>query len=210
MPQGGRVNNDYGQGFYCTFDREMAREWACGSLSPGAFVNHYALEPSFRLRTYNLTKNGNILNWLAVLLKNRRFAIIAPIQAEAKKYILENFLPDLSPYDIIRGYRADDSYFSFASDFLGNTISLSQLQGAMRLGKLGEQVFIKSEKAFEALTFLSAEPVDRSIYEPRRMERDRRAREDYRKNRTAGDVSGAVYIIDILREKWKNDDPRLR
>lgn len=31
---------------------------------------------------------------------------------------------------MIRGYRADDSYFSFATAFLNNTISLAQLEKA--------------------------------------------------------------------------------
>ncbi|MBR2627880.1 MAG: DUF3990 domain-containing protein, partial [Peptococcaceae bacterium] len=38
------------------------------------------------------------------------------------------------------GYRADDSYFSFANAFLNNTLSLRQLEKAMMLGKHGEQV----------------------------------------------------------------------
>ena len=41
---------------------------------------------------------------------------------------------------MIIGYRADDSYFSFANAFLNNTLSLEQLKEAMYLGKLGEQV----------------------------------------------------------------------
>lgn len=56
-------------------------------------------------------------------------------------------------YDVIIGYRADDSYFSFASAFLNNTISLAQLERAMFLGKLGEQVVLKSERAFSQLHF---------------------------------------------------------
>lgn len=209
FPGGGNPRNDYGPGFYCTRDIEMAREWACSDRGAGAFVNHYVLEPSFKLKTFNLTRECHILNWLAVLLNNRTFSINAPLPRQARDYILETFLPDLSPYDIVSGYRADDSYFKFASAFLNNTISLEQLRRAMRLGNLGEQTVILSERAFEALVFMFAEPVERELYGPRREARDRLAREEFRKE-AASATEGAVYMIDILREKWQNDDARLR
>ena len=69
----------------------------------------------------------HILNWLYVLLENRKFRITGDVAKRAKEYISENFLVDYKSYDIIIGYRADDSYFSFASAFLNNTISLTQL-----------------------------------------------------------------------------------
>lgn len=207
---GGNEHNDYGPGFYCTEDIGLAGEWACTGKGEGAFVNHYSLDPSIPLKVGNLTKDGHILNWLAVLVKNRSFAITAPFPLRARAYLLETFLPDLSAFDILVGYRADDSYFSFANAFLNNTLSLEQLRRAMHLGKLGEQVVMKSETAFKALTFLSAEPVPQEIYYPRRMARDRKAREDFARERESTAVADAVYMIDILRENWKNDDPRLR
>ena len=66
---------------------------------------------------------------------------------QAKQYILDTFLPDYRNYDVIIGYRADDSYFQFAKDFIQGTISLKTLGEAMRLGKLDEQIILKSEKA---------------------------------------------------------------
>ncbi len=77
---------------------------------------------------------------MAILLKNRTFVISQGIASAAREYMLRTFLPPYGEYDVIRGYRADDSYFSFASAFLNNTISLEQLGRAMTLGKLGEQV----------------------------------------------------------------------
>ena len=71
---------------------------------------------------------------------------------------------DLSGYDVIIGYRADDSYFSFARAFIGNEISLNQLSYAMRLGKLGEQIVLKSPAAFDAIRFISCEGVDNTEY----------------------------------------------
>ena len=67
------------------------------------------------------------------------------------RYIDEHFAVEYKQYDVIKGYRADDSYFSFASAFLNNTISLQQLEKAMLLGKLGEQIVAISGKALSLI-----------------------------------------------------------
>ena len=69
---------------------------------------------------------------------------------------MEKYNIDISEYDLIIGYRADDSYFRFAEDFLNNSISVEKLERAMYLGKLREQIVLKSEKAFEQLDKLYA------------------------------------------------------
>ncbi|MCH5173723.1 MAG: DUF3990 domain-containing protein, partial [Bacteroidales bacterium] len=112
-------------------------------------------------------------------------------------------------YDIITGYRADDSYFSFSRAFLSNGISLEQLKRAMSLGKLGEQVVIKSRAAFERLLFMEAVPADVSIYHPRRIQRDRSARLAFNRMLQEDSGTNAVYVSDIIKEEWKADDPRL-
>lgn len=88
-----------------------------------------------------------------------------------KAYLMENFDIDISDYDVIKGYRADDSYFSFAEDFLSNAISVSHLSRAMRLGKLGIQYVLVSQKAFDALHFVQADPVENSVYYPLHIDR---------------------------------------
>jgi len=55
---------------------------------------------------------------------------------EGKQYLMTHFLPDINGYDAVEGYRADDSYFAFAMDFLSNTISLHQLNRTMWLNRL--------------------------------------------------------------------------
>lgn len=154
-------------------------------------------------------KPYHILNWLSILLKNRTFVLSQGLPTDAKQYLLNHFLPDYKPYDIIIGYRADDSYFSFANAFLNNTISLEQLRKAMFLGKLGEQVVLKSEKAFASIHFKESIHVDSSLYYPKRQARDRQAREDYQKEKATASPVDAIYMIDILRQKWTNNDPRL-
>ena len=206
-PGGGKVHNDYGQGFYCSENLELAKEWAC-TEKPTAFVSHYAFEPSIPLKIINLDQPPyHVLNWLAILLKNRAFDPKHALAQEGKEYILEEFLPNTQDYDIIYGYRADDSYFGIASTFLSGGLSLQQLQYALRLGLLGEQVFLQSQKAFDALVFISAETVDKSIYLPRRNARDAKARSTFRQMVPAKE---GIFILDILRNQIKNDDARLR
>ena len=151
----GNSFNDYGQGFYCTEDIELAKEWAATDITDG-YANHYIFDmPDAKL--LNLSDvQYTILNWLALLVDNRKFAVSSSVGKLGKDYLKENFLIDISEYDVIKGYRADDSYFTFAKAFLNNTISLNQLSKAMNLGNLGEQIVIKSEKAFKHIHFLVA------------------------------------------------------
>ena len=205
----GNPNNDYGLGFYCTETIELAKEWACSSETNG-YANQYTLDMS-ELSVLSLTGGDyNILNWLFVLLENRKFRIGGDIARQAKSYIFENFAVDYKKYDIIKGYRADDSYFSFATAFLNNTISISQLEKAMVLGKLGEQIVAISEKAIESLGFETAYLASREIYYPKKLARDTTARTEFRKEKDKGTVLTEKYILDIIREGWKNDDERLQ
>lgn len=205
----GNKNNDYGLGFYCTEIEELAKEWACTAGFDG-YANKYTLDLE-GLTVLSLTSGEyNILNWLYVLLQNRKFRIDGGIAFQAKAYINEHFAVDYNGYDIIKGYRADDSYFSFASAFLNNTISISQLEKAMVLGKLGEQVVAMSEKAFSALTFEQAIPAAKEIYYPKRLARDTTARNEFKKEKKEGNVITEKYILDIMREGWQNNDERLQ
>ena len=205
----GNPHNDYGLGFYCTESMELAKEWASSTETDG-FANQYQLNLT-GLSTLSLTSGDyHILNWLSVLLENRRFRIDGAIAQQAKAYISENFSVDYKQYDIIRGYRADDSYFSFANAFLNNTISGTQLEKAMVLGKLGEQIVLISQKAFASIEFVNAIPAPNEIYLPKKLARDTAARKDFQQEKARGSILTEKYILDIMREGWKNDDERLQ
>ena len=205
----GNPNNDYGLGFYCTESIELAKEWAC-SIEIDGYANKYELDVS-DLSVLSLTNGDfNILNWLFVLLENRKFRIGGEIAKQAKEYIFDNFSVDYKSYDVIKGYRADDSYFSFATAFLNNTISIAQLERAMVLGKLGEQVVAVSEKAFDALSFIESYSAQKEIYLPKKLARDTEAREEFKKEKSRDSILSEKYVIDIIREGWKNDDDRLQ
>lgn len=206
----GKPYNDYGLGFYCTEDIEMAKEWSCGEDHDG-FANEYTLDIT-GLKVLNLnTPEYTILHWLAVLLKNRTFRLTNPIAKDAKEYLLEHFPVNTEDYDVIIGYRADDSYFSFAEDFLNNAISVRKLEKAMRLGNLGEQVVLVSRAAFDALKYVGAEEADRSMYYVLKMKRDKAARAEYLgSDRKPSYGLDELYMLDIMRQGVKADDPRLR
>lgn len=205
----GKPYNDYGLGFYCTDSIEMAKEWAV-SIDRDGYANIYDIDMS-GLTILDLNDdNYCILHWLAVLLKNREFDVVSPLAAEAKEYILNTFRIDDGNADIMIGYRADDSYFSFAQDFINGTISYRQLNNAMHLGKLGQQIVLKSKEAFERIRFAGYETAKQSEWYKKKMQRDKSARREYfnveRNKRQRGDL----YITAILDEEMKPDDPRLR
>lgn len=200
--------NDYGKGFYCTENIELAKEWACAKQKNG-YANIYDLDLS-ELNVLNLNSGSyNILNWLAILADNRTYWQNGSIAEPAKNYIKENFLPDISTYDVIIGYRADDSYFSFAQDFVSGVISLQKLVQAMRLGKLGEQIVLKSPKAFAQIQFAGYENADAEEYYIKKNEREREARRQYRRNKKEKADVNELFILDIMREEIKNGDARL-
>jgi len=116
----GKTNNDYGPGFYCTQNLEMAKEWAAQDPEKDGWANEYSIETD-GLKLLNL--NGSeytILNWLSVLAKYRDFRVSTPIARQGKNYLIENFSVPVENYDMIMGYRADDSYFSFARAFVNS------------------------------------------------------------------------------------------
>jgi hypothetical protein len=205
----GKPYNDYGLGFYCTQDIEMAKEWSCDPYHDG-FANIYELDLN-DLKILNLTdSNYTILHWLTILLKNRTFRITNPIAKDAKEYLINHFSIDTSSYDIIIGYRADDSYFSFAEDFLNNGISINKLEKAMKLGHLGEQIVLISMKAFHHLKFKGVEQASKNKYYILKENRDKKARKEYLSSNRHSYNINELYMIDIMRQEVKEDDLRIR
>lgn len=193
----GKAYNDYGRGFYCTESLDLAREWAVGENRDG-FINGYELEcDGLDILNLNEDRYGT-LHWLTILLENRTFDLPSALAAEAKAYLLEHFTVDYKDRDAIIGYRADDSYFSFAQDFLNGTISCRQLSNALQFGELGQQFVLKSERTFERIRFCEAEGVSGRIWYPRRRLRDRSARREYFDQEKNHRQKGDIYIMQIM------------
>ncbi len=206
----GKTYNDYGLGFYCTESIELAKEWACPVKNDG-YSNKYIMHLG-GLNVMRLTKGEfNILNWLAILLSHRKFDITSPVGNNAREFILSRFMPDTKDVDVMIGYRADDSYFSFAEDFVNNTISLRDLNLAMQLGTLGEQVVLLSERSFGQIEFVEHEVADYREYYYKRSQRDQNARAAYKSHKKdLRQLMDDVFMLDIIREDMRNDDPRLQ
>ena len=207
---GGKETNDYGYGFYCTKEIELANEWACPDSNDG-YSNEYILDLEGLNILDLIDKKYNILNWIALLLKHRIPYGLTQYEEQVREYIIANFSIELSNIDVIIGYRADDSYFSFARDFVRNTITVAQLSKAMELGKLGIQIVLHSERAFNNLTYLKSTKASNEIYYTKRMSRDLKAREEYKNTTRNIKINNEdLFIMDIIRQGVKNDDPRIQ
>ncbi len=205
----GKLYNDYGLGFYCTEHMALACEWAVDYNRDG-YCNEYSLDLD-GLNVLRLNSSEyNILHWLTILLENRTFDIHTDFANEAISYLKENFSVPYSDADVIIGFRADDSYFSYASDFVNNIISFQTLAKAMRLGGLGEQIVLKSETAFSKIKYTCVEEACFVEWYGAKMERDSLARKTYHNFRNEPWQRGSLYIMSLLEQGVKADDERLR
>lgn len=204
----GKPYNDYGLGFYCTEALDLAKEWAVTENCNG-YANKYSLDMS-DLKLLDLSqKNYNVLHWITLLLQNRVFTLKSDIAKMGKEYLTSHFALPVKNYDIIKGYRADDSYFAYAESFLNNTISIQKLSEALRLGDLGEQIVLVSQKAFSHICFLGYEVADSAIYYPLRKERNDKARLEFFSSRRGKPTIDDLYLNDLIKGV-KADDPRLQ
>ena len=146
---GGRDYHDYGNGFYTTTEIEAAKEWACQGLHDSAFVYAYELDTA-GLNSLNLDE-GSTLAWVSVLMAHRRSRKIRGAALERCNKMIERYGIDVNEYDLISGFRANDSYFQFTTDFVTDTITIETLMRSIVAGDLGKQICVKSEEAYRRL-----------------------------------------------------------
>ena len=84
----GKVWNDYGLGFYCTEQKELAKEWAVSDGENG-YSNKYFVDTS-DFSILNIA-DYTMLHWLAVLVQHRQFQTTTPIMKLGKDYLKEHF-----------------------------------------------------------------------------------------------------------------------
>ena len=145
----GQDKHDYGRGFYLTEDIELAEEWAvCRPSQQNGWVHKYELDCT-DLKIFDFQKK-NVLSWLAELMKHRDAADTKRYRMLAAKFI-EKYGIDVSSYDVIKGWRADASYFYIAKEFVRDNIDVEILEELLSLGGLGIQYCLKSELAFSKL-----------------------------------------------------------
>lgn len=173
----GNDRHDYGRGFYLTEHIELAKEWAvCNPIDIGGWVHKYELDMTGLSMVDFADKN--ILAWLAELMKHRPADDSRRYKIFSEKFI-DKYGVDTSGYDVIRGWRANASYFYIAKAFVRDEVDIEILEELLSLGDLGEQYCIKSERAYARLSEVTDELISINYHEfnPRYNKRDILARE---------------------------------
>ena len=162
----GNIHNDYGIGFYCTTNNKLAKEWAAKRSGKG-YVNKYILRDD-RLRILDLTKPPfhDVLHWVSLLMHNRELSSsLKNNYPRELKYLEDKYLLNVNDYDIVIGYRADDSYFHFPEAFVRSEITLESLNSIFRAGDLGKQYVLISERAFKLIKCIDYQEVTEQSHE---------------------------------------------
>lgn len=176
----GEEKHDYGQGFYLTESIDLAKEWAvCRPNEAIGYVHQYELDTD-GLQILDFQEKG-VLAWLAELMKHRDAADSKRYRMLAKKFI-EKYGAETNGYDVIKGWRANASYFYIAKEFARDNIDMDILEELLSLGGLGIQYCIKSELAYTKLHEVpdSLVTVDYTEFNEKYNQRDITARQKMR------------------------------
>lgn len=138
----GRVNADFGQGFYTTDNVEFARRWVMEKQGATVFVNIYELDETV-LKVKRFERDNE---WFKYVFSNRRL------------------MPDkFADYDVIIGPIANDTIFNTMGILSSGYLSDDEAVQLLTIGPLYQQVVIKSDKARGALSFVSAETLSHEV-----------------------------------------------
>lgn len=173
----GEERNPFGKGFYLTEDIDLAKEWAiCRPEGKDGYVHKYELNID-GLKILDLAEKG-VLAWLSELMKHRDASDSRRYRLLAERFI-RLYGVESESYDLIKGYRADASYFYIAREFVRDNVDIDILEELLSLGELGIQYCLKSKKAFDSVHEIDSGLVlvPYSEFNPKYNERDARARE---------------------------------
>ena len=176
----GEDKHDYGKGFYLTESIELASEWAvCRPNDLNGWVHKYELETE-GLKILDF-QGESVLTWLAELMKHRDAADSKRYRMLAQKFIARYGI-ETDEYDVIKGWRANASYFYIAKAFVRDEIDLDILEELLSLGGLGIQYCIKSEKAYSQLHEIQEAliSVEYDVFNQKYNERDVQGRDRMR------------------------------
>ena len=200
----GRPYNDFGLGFYCTEYPQYAAEWAVGKDSNG-FVSAYSLNCD-GLRVINLCgPQYTALHWLYLLLSFRNFDLSSNTARRAREYINKYFSVDHQGCDCIAGYRADNRLFMFSQGFLDGDLSYRSLADALTADDSNRQFVLKSNRAFDRITFTDYRPASSADSYPVKYSREIRAIKKADRYAESG-----LFINDLIEQEVRPYDTRLR
>lgn len=130
----GDEKHDYGKGFYLTENFELAKEWAvCRPNDINGWVHKYELNIE-ELKILDFQERG-VLTWLAELMKHRDASDSKRYRMLAKRFI-EKYGIDTDGYDVIKGWRADASYFYIAKEFVRDNVDIHILEELLSLDNM--------------------------------------------------------------------------
>lgn len=204
----GRPDNDYGSGYYTTQDPQKAAEWALGfgDQNKDGIVNQYRLNEN-GLNILHLDDYGPLV-WIAELLSNRTMKYETKDMSDTAEILVEQYKIDTSDIDVIIGCRAGNGYTNVLESFLKEEITVDEAVNLMKKDDLGEQIFIKSQKAFDAITFIGHETIAKekatevNLFKNNPMESiERRIREIYSHNY----VPKGITALDAATEYFAYD-----
>jgi len=172
----GKEQHDYGKGFYLTESLDLAREWA---VAANPVTNGWVHAYEFDVSGLSILDFATLspLAWLAELMKHRDGDSGKYYRESAPRFI-ERYGVDISGYDVVKGWRADASYFFICKSFVRNNIGVDFLKDLLTLGNFGIQYFIQTARAFSALRELDdrKELVSAADYYEKYNQRDSVAR----------------------------------
>ena len=144
----GRVNADFGQGFYLSDDPAFSARWATEKKGAKTYVNRYELKTD-GLRVKRLKRDEA---WFRYLFSNRRG------------------MPDaLKDYDVIIGPIANDTLYNTFGILTSGMIDDAAAMELLLLGPAYTQVVLKTERAKAALRFLGARALDHAALEENKL-----------------------------------------
>lgn len=166
IKNGSNPHNDYGPSFYLTSDLMSAKSWACKNDELGC-VNKYNIRSDdfSKLKILDLTNKEtySVLNWIAVLIHFRNLEHLFVQKNQEAINWLSKYYIDVNQYDVVIGFRADDSYFRFPKEFINGNLAFEDLEKVFMLGELGIQYAFMSEKAISKLKFINATTCEESF-----------------------------------------------
>jgi len=192
----GKLTNDYGLGFYMTPSYEMVKLWASRSVNGGYLITYdLNLEDLLVLKLDDFGEE-NVLKWISILTTHRFNNEQREMYKNNIDWLKRKFPVNLDGYDVVIGYRADDSYFRYSLEFVRNNLSLEVLSNAMKIGKLGTQYVAISKKAFSHLRFIKSEKVN---FSNTYSDFQKKALDDFHKLRIKDSINN-TFLRDLMRK----------
>jgi len=128
----GRIDADFGFGFYVTTDYKMAEKWACRRKNP--IISEY----TFDIDSCFCYEFGLDEEWLEFIIVNR-------------KNSEDDF--DVSEYDCLIGATADDKLFAIVEQYENGFISDEVAIKVLNCIKIGKQICIKTNNGLDNLRY---------------------------------------------------------